>query len=214
VIIPPSGAPRRAAVRCAVVCAILLAILVVLVMTGELTTIDTRGILAVRVYASPPMTRVMLIASAIAHGQIAIPVAVAIALTLGALGRRAQALLYVVACISGELLMLVLKELVHHHRPIDISPKLTDAGWFSFPSGHAMLAVIVFGLGALLLTSSSARAVRVVAMTAAALLVVLVSVSRVYLGAHWPSDVVGALLAGLGWTAALLAAWGRARDKG
>jgi undecaprenyl-diphosphatase len=210
----PSGVARRGAVWCAALCAILFAILVVLVMTGQLTAIDTRGILAVRAYASPQTTRIMLIASAIAHGRIAIPLALVIALALYAMQRRAAAALYVVACISGEVLMLVLKELVHHHRPVGISPKLTDAGWFSFPSGHAMLAVIIFGLGAFLLTASSPATARVVAVTVAALFVILVAVSRVYLGAHWPSDVVGAIVAGLGWSWALWAVWGRAQSGG
>jgi undecaprenyl-diphosphatase len=205
VTIPPFGVTRRGPVLCAALCAILFAILAVLVTTGQLTPIDTRGILAIRAYASPLTTRVMLIASAIAHGRIAVPVALATALALYAMRRRSDTLLYVIACVSGEVLMLVLKELVHHHRPIGISPKLTDAGWFSFPSGHVMLAVIIFGLGAVMLTSSSARAVRAVAVTLAALFVILVALSRVYLGAHWPSDVVGAGLAGLAWSAALWA---------
>jgi undecaprenyl-diphosphatase len=180
-----------------------------------LTAIDTRGILELRAHSSPPTTRVMLTASAIAHGRIAVPIALAIALALFAMRRRTAALFYVIACISGEILMLILKELVHHHRPIGISPKLTDAGWYSFPSGHAMLAVIIFGLGVFLLTSSSGTGVRAVALALASLFVILVALSRVYLGAHWPSDVVGALIAGLGWSAALWDAWGaKARDSG
>ena len=68
-----------------------------------------------------------------------------------------------------------------------------------------MLAVIIFGLGALLATLRSSPGVRTAALLAAAVVIVLVGVSRVYLGAHWPSDVVGALFAGTAWAAASLA---------
>lgn len=193
--------PARRAQWFAAACAVLFALLAGMVLAGWLTPADTRGILALRAYASPGLTQALLVASLIAHGQVAIPVALAVLGALYLMGRRRDALRYFVACAGGECLMLALKEIVHHHRPVHISPKLTDAGWYSFPSGHAMLAVIIFGLGAVLLTRRSSRILRVAAVAAAGLLVVAVAISRVYLGAHWPSDVVGAVLAGLGWSA-------------
>ena len=194
------SARERPEVIVAAVCGVLLVVLAVLVGNNVLVTIDTQVILGVRSLAAPGLTNVMLVASFIA-GRLAIPIALAIAVSLYLMGDRADALLYAVACIGGELLMVLIKEVVHHHRPINISPKLTDAGWYSFPSGHAMLAVIIFGFGALLLTNARPRAIRVAALVIAGLFVLLVGLSRVYLGAHWPSDVVGAFLAGVGWSA-------------
>jgi undecaprenyl-diphosphatase len=180
--------------------AVAFAIIAVIVSTGGLTAADTRGILALRAFASPTLTTVMLAASFIAHGRVAVPFALAVAVALFLLGRRAETLRYVVACVGGELLLIGLKELVHHHRPVGISPKLTDAGWYSFPSGHVMLAVIIFGLAAYLLTEHAGRFIRVAVLTGATIFVVLVALSRVYLGAHWPSDCVGAALAGCSWS--------------
>ncbi len=191
---------QRFGLLVAVMCGVLVVVLGILVGTDALRAPDTNAILAVRSLASPGLTQVLLVTSFIA-GRLALPFALAIAISLLLMGRRADALLYAVACIGGELLMLLIKEVVHHHRPIGISPKLTDAGWYSFPSGHAMLAVIIFGFGALLLTRSASPAVRIGALVAAALFALLVGLSRVYLGAHWPSDVAGALLAGVGWSA-------------
>jgi len=143
----------------------------------------------------------MMVASLVGHGRVAIPVALAILVSLYALGRRADAALYAIACLGGEVVLLAVKTLVRQHRPVGISPKLTDAGFYSFPSGHTMLAVIIFGFGALLLTRGSARPLRVAGLAMATLIVLLIGAARVYLGAHWPSDVVGALLAGSGWAA-------------
>lgn len=191
---------ERPGVTVAAACGVLLVVLAVLVANNVLVTIDTHTILAIRSLASPGLTNAMVVASFIA-GRLAIPIALVIAVSLYLLGQRADSLLYAVACIGGELLMILIKEVVHHHRPVNISPKLTDAGWFSFPSGHEMLAVIIFGFGALLLTRSSPLAVRIGSLVVAAIFILLVGFSRIYLGAHWPSDVLGALLAGFGWSA-------------
>ncbi len=194
------SASERPGLAVTAICAVLLVVLGALVATEVLRPLDTHGILAVRSLASPGLTPLLIAVSFVA-GRLAILFALVIAVSLYLMGRRDDALVYVVACIGGELLMLLIKELVRHHRPIGISPKLTDAGWYSFPSGHAMLAVIIFGFGALLLTRSAPLGVRIGALVVAGLFVLLVGFSRVYLGAHWPSDVVGAFLAGLGWSA-------------
>lgn len=208
-------APRaaaRVALLCAGVCVVGLAIVTIFVVCDRLTAIDTRGILALRTVASPDLTVVMLAASRIAHGTVAIPLALLLAALIARFGSQRDALLYAGACLSGEAVQLGLKAAVRHHRPTGISPKLTDAGWYSFPSGHATMAVVVFGLGAFLLTRRSTVGTRAVALGLALGLVILVAFSRVYLGAHWPSDVVGSLFAGTAWTA--LCVWWALRRGG
>lgn len=195
----------RASSICAILCAAAFVVTAVLVILGRLTASDTHGIVAVRTLASPGLTTVMLAASLVAHGTLAIPLALLLAVLIYRVDGRDDALLYVGACLIGEALHLTLKALIRHHRPVGISPKLTDAGWYSFPSGHAMLAVIIFGLGAVLATRPAPRVVRVLAVGSAMLVVVLVGISRVYLGAHWPSDVIGAVFAGVAWSATCLA---------
>lgn len=90
-----------------------------------------------------------------------------------------------------------------------MSPLLTAAGGYSYPSADAMLAVVIFGLGALLLTwSIRSVALRLAAIGLAGLFVIAAAIARVYLGAHWPTDVLGGVLAGVAcsafWLRALL----------
>jgi len=201
-------------VVCAIACTLVFLILTAMVASGRLLATDTAGILAVRQFASPALTMVMLAASLVAHGKLAIPLAVLLAVVIYRANGRDDALLYVGACLLGEAVHLAIKAVVRHHRPVGISPKLTDAGWYSYPSGHEMLAVIIFGLGAVLVSRWASRTVRVTAIAGAAVIIVLVGISRVYLGAHWPSDVIGALFAGLAWSAACLAWAGRHSTRG
>jgi undecaprenyl-diphosphatase len=190
-----------AAFWCAGIAFLALILLAVLVSRDRLIDTDTRLILVVRSAESPGLTRVMSLVTNIANGRVAIPVTVAMTILIFRFDERRAAFMYLLACLSGEGVMLGIKEIVRHHRPVAITPKLTDAGWYSFPSGHAMLAVIIFGLGTWLLTRRASKPVRILSMTIATAFVLLVGVSRVYLGAHWPSDVLGAWLGGVGWTA-------------
>ena len=107
------------------------------------------------------------------------------------------------------ILNLALKQIIMNVRPHDISPKLTDAGWYSFPSGHAMMATMIFGFGAYLLARTlRGTAARRAVIAAGVTITLVVGVSRVYLGAHWPSDALGTYAICLSWLAAAFSAAG------
>ena len=174
-------------------------------VAGATTAFDTRLILGLRA-ALPDLTRPMQVISFTATGGGAIPGAILIGWALGTRVNRRRAWFYILVSLLGWLLNLALKEAFRRVRPHDISPKLTDAGWYSFPSGHAMAAVIIFGFGALLLGwTIQSRGWRAATIGAGALLTFLVGVSRVYLGAHWPTDVVGGWIAGAAFCAGAVA---------
>ncbi|MFZ5625610.1 MAG: phosphatase PAP2 family protein [Gemmatimonadota bacterium] len=151
---------------------------------------------------TPALTKLMKVLTTMGAGAFAIPFALAVYGALRWWRRRPRAArLYVYACSSGWAMNLLAKALFRRHRP-DVVPHLDAAGWFSFPSGHAMLAPLVFGLAAVLfLREVRSPAVRLISFFAVALLVIGIGVSRVYLGVHYASDVLGALLAGTGWAA-------------
>ncbi|MEP6573359.1 MAG: phosphatase PAP2 family protein [Gemmatimonadota bacterium] len=170
------------------------------VFRGTTQALDDSILLAVVPLRTPPLTAVMNALSFIGSGTIAIPFGLAVYLWLRRKRRRAAAF-YLWVVLSGWALNGLTKLLMHRARP-RVIPRLAHAGWYSFPSGHSMLAPLVFGLAAvLLLRPVRSRWLHAVALTVTTTLVAGISLSRVYLGVHYPSDVVGALLAGTGWAA-------------
>ncbi|QNN53295.1 bifunctional DedA family/phosphatase PAP2 family protein [Nocardioides mesophilus] len=103
---------------------------------------------------------------------------------------------------SAVLLHAVVIELVHRPRP-PRADWLAPAGGWAYPSGHTTQAVAAWGLLALLFSVGAAPRTRTVVVSAAAVVVTLVAVSRVYLGVHWATDVLGAVAMSV----AVLSAW-------
>jgi undecaprenyl-diphosphatase len=135
-------------------------------------------------------------------------------------GKRGAALLVLVAVIGGTLLSHGLKLGFERPRP-DLVPHATRVYTASFPSGHAMLSAVTFlTIGALLARVERKRRTRAFVMGLAVAMTLLVGASRVYLGVHWPSDVlagwsVGAAWASLCWFVALqLQRRGQVEDPG
>lgn len=135
-------------------------------------------------------------------------------------GKRGAALLVVVAVVGGTLLSTGLKLGFERPRP-DLVPHGARIYTASFPSGHAMLSAVTFlTLGALLTRVQESRRIRAFIMGLAVAMTLLVGASRIYLGVHWPSDVlagwsVGAAWASLCWFVALqLQRRGQVEDPG
>lgn len=114
-------------------------------------------------------------------------------------GKSHMALLLAAAAIGGLLISSGLKHLFARPRP-DIVPHLSIVYSSSFPSGHSMLSAVVYlTLGSLLAAVISRPALKAYVLGVAVLLTVLVGVSRVYLGVHYPTDVLAGWTAGLAW---------------
>jgi len=107
--------------------------------------------------------------------------------------RRADAQWLAVMMAGGTLLNLALKQIFAAPRP-DLLPHLDIVNTYSFPSGHAAGNMMIFGALALL-------AGRRGGYWAAGAIIALIGVSRVWLGVHWPSDVLAGWIEGLGWLA-------------
>jgi undecaprenyl-diphosphatase len=108
------------------------------------------------------------------------------------------------AYVGADLAFNAVKELVGRPRP-PAAILLKPVAGPSFPSGHATQAVAVYGMLAALLAAATPSWARKVAAWAAAVVIVgVVPVSRLYLGAHWLTDVLGGLVLGAAWLFALL----------
>lgn len=123
-------------------------------------------------------------------------------------GRAALAGYVVLAVGSGLLVSMLLKAGFARPRP-DLVPHGQAVYTSSFPSSHAMLSAVTFlTLGALVANAYTAWRLKAYLIGLAALLTLAVGLSRVYLGVHWPTDVLGGWTAGAAWA---LACWCLAR---
>ncbi len=135
--------------------------------------------------------------------------------TLGVVGyllldaKRRVALVVVVATVGALGASTLLKQAFDRPRP-DLVQHETRVYTASFPSGHSMLAASTYlTLGALLARVQRRRRIKAYILLLAVLITLLVGLSRVYLGVHWPTDVLAGWAAGSGWALAcwLLARW-------
>ena len=110
------------------------------------------------------------------------------------LDRRTQALIVGLTAVFAQGFGELVKHLIDRPRP-DIVPHLDLVYSSSFPSGHALMSPAVYlTLAAIVAASRPRPAIRRLLLVGAVMLVIVIGVSRVYLGVHWPSDVLA------GWT--------------
>jgi len=182
--------------------------------------VDRRITLAVRGLHEPGRDSLARTITALGNAQFLIPAALAAVAALWWKGRRVSGLLFAGSVLGGWLLETVLKISFHRTRP-DLWPALVTEKTASFPSGHATMTTVFFGgIVALVFHLSRARWARVVAVVFGGAIVLAVGFSRIYLGAHWLTDVLAGYLVGLLWVVLCatgteyFARRGRARAKG
>lgn len=174
------------------------------VFEGESLAIDTKILLLLRDSAHNPLgppwlQEMMRDFTALGGIGVLTIVTVAAALYLLIVKRKREALYLVAAIGSGVLIGNIMKLAFDRPRP-DIVPHGSIIYMPSFPSGHALMAAIVYiTLGALLAQNQPARAIRIYILSVMFFLAILTGISRIYLGVHWPSDVLAGWLAGFSW---------------
>jgi undecaprenyl-diphosphatase len=150
-----------------------------------------------------PADELMITITMLGDGVVLTVVAIVIVAWLA--WRRAYrgAIAAAIAIIAGKIFVPVLKYGIQRPRPIDL---YDGAESFSFPSGHATMSMLIFGILAVLVSHSMGRWGRAVVYATCGIAVIAIAYSRVYLGAHWLSDVAGGLLFGAAMTAAFAVA--------
>ena len=113
--------------------------------------------------------------------------------------KRGTALFLVLAVLGGAALETLLKLGFARPRP-ELVSHLVDVNSFSFPSGHATMSTVTYlTLGVLLARVQERRRMKLYLLTVATLVALLVGVSRIYLGVHWPTDVLAGWCIGAAW---------------
>jgi undecaprenyl-diphosphatase len=150
-------------------------------------------------WASPALTSVMRGITMLGSEWVMLPLGTVIVWRLATLRHRRHAILLGAGSLGAELVSQVLKLAFHRLRP-PVFFGLSPAENYSFPSGHAFVGTVFYGLLAGILAQLYCRR-RVEAIALAVLTVLLVGFSRVYLGYHYPSDVLGGWTCAAGWLA-------------
>ena len=165
------------------------------VMDGRTQRLDSCVRAAIHAHAAPPFTAFMRALSFVGSPTALIIIGVVIVFALD----RGEALHFVIAVIGAELLDRSLKLLFHRPRPPAFFGLAEPAG-FSFPSGHALVSCAFFTvMAALAAKRIQSQATRICLYTTAALLIAAIGFSRIYLGVHYPTDVLGGYSAAVVW---------------
>ena len=179
----------------AVVASVVFAIVARQLRNPTLDQLDKQIELAVHKLDSTPADLIAAAASFIGSNVVLIPIVAVLAIVCAMSRKRVAAVVLVVDALFVVLLDLYLKTLFARPRPrlFDKLPLPTD---YSFPSGHSMSAVGIWGVIAAVMVALVPAHRRAIVI-AAATLILLIGLSRIYFGVHWPFDVFGGFLAGL-----------------
>ena len=160
-------------------------------------------------FTSPGLTKVMLGLTWIGSPTVVFVFSALIALWLWWRRLLRDAVTFVTAIVGAVILMGVLKAYFHRMRP-DVPWALTYEHSFSFPSGHSVLAVVLYGsLLCMRFRHLRHRWERWALSAVAVGLIGGIGLSRIYLGVHYPSDVAAGYLVGCVWLATVMVAeWG------
>ena len=196
--------PKRALLA-ALLCWAGFVAIVVMVETGRASAVDAAGLLFwrqgadLRPSGSPWLLEAVRDYTALGGVLLRNLIAIFALVALLFLRLRREAALLALTIVSGWAVNSAIKALVGRPRP-EIVPHLTEAGGLSFPSGHSFNSAVVYIAIALAFAAlSRQQSVRATIVLTAMALTLLVALSRVWLGVHYPSDAIAGWLGGAGW---------------
>jgi len=177
---------------------VLFALLAHAVMQGDASAFDAAVRNAVHALSFPALTYAMRGISDLGEAMFLVALGVMVAWRLVSLGRRRQAAFFAIAALGAEAIDQSLKFWFQRPRP-EVFFGLQPLN-YSFPSGHALVSCCFYlALAEILIDDQRSRARKLAVWTFAILLIGLIGLSRVYLGVHYPTDVLGGYAAGIAW---------------
>ena len=165
------------------------------VVEGEYDALDRAWALAIHRIDTPALDKVMIAITTLGNGTTLVLVIAAMVGWLLRNNHRRIALILAVNALVAQGLDVLLKHLIARPRPT-LFAEIALPSSYSFPSGHALLATAIYGgIAAVLVTLRPWR--RSLVIGAAVFLIFSIGFSRVYLGVHWPLDVLAGFAAGV-----------------
>ncbi len=168
------------------------------VIEGESRRFDRAVLLWINYHSPQWLDGPMRFATALGYYWVVLPLLAVAVLVFYLKGWRLSAILLLVSTAGSVFLTTVLKAVFQRPRP-EVFDSAYTASFFSFPSGHATVAVGFYGALTLILAYRLRGFARWVVATGGVLMVLLVGFSRLYLGVHYPTDVLAGFLAAPLW---------------
>ena len=176
---------------------------------------DDSFVWLIRYFANPVLDKIMIVISDIGFGTSYIVIVGATFLLLAYLKRWWEMGALTICLAGGAVLSFLLKNLFHRARP-ELFRVVQETG-FSFPSGHALATMCFYGMAAfLIMRNISSWRGRLAVLTLTVILSIAIGISRIYLGVHYPTNVMAGYAAGSMWLVfciSLLMWWEKPRLK-
>jgi undecaprenyl-diphosphatase len=179
----------------------LLALLAGAAITGMTRSVDESTLRWLEARRTPLMDEAMLQVTTLGDGIVLVVLVGVTALFLWLTQHRWSVYILVLGVLGGQFVGLALKAVFGRPRP-DVIEAITNVSTTSFPSGHAMSATLAYGAVAWLVSRlEPTPALRRATWSIAVFMIIAIGFSRLYLGVHYPSDVLGGFAAGVAWLA-------------
>lgn len=181
--------------------AICFGLIAILVSTQKIATFDSSIIAFVQSFESPTLTKIMKLFTFMGSYAFVAVLSIFILIFLyKVLHHRLELILFITVLAGSTILNQLLKFLFHRERPT--LHRLIEESGYSFPSGHSMGAFALYGvLTFLLWRHIPTRVGRSMIITLGVIMTITIGLSRIYLGVHYPSDVIGSYFASGFWLA-------------
>jgi undecaprenyl-diphosphatase len=160
---------------------------------GELDKVDTRVAIAIHHHQTAVLDVLAIAFTLLGSGPVLLLAVAGVSSWAYRRGRRSYILILVANCVIAMITNPLLKLMFERARPT-LFEVITRPNSYSFPSGHSMSAVTIYGVLAAVVIALRPT-IKPLAIMIAMIVIVGIGLSRVYLGAHWPMDVIA------GWTA-------------
>lgn len=171
----------------------------VLIGVGKVAEFDQALISFIRGFETPALTSIMKLFTFIGSFPVVLVIFLIVSfIFFRVLKSRTEIFLVAAVIVGTQVINMLLKLLFHRARP-DIH-LLIDVGGYSFPSGHAMSAFAVYGILTFVFWRHIPKRIgRISLIIGSSMFILFIGMSRIYLGVHYPSDIIGGYFASAAW---------------